>query len=294
MEENIEVEDGVKCLKRNLTNQGIYVYRNNRLVGRGLTLGLFQKHSTLNGFRAFIKYHGDADSVLGSSFTKIVREIDLSSEVSDELRKILQPLWSQCYHMDLRYKRSKPENDPEKNKFYKDTTSKLNSTFDFNLSVLGVKFEKTEKEPKEHTIRGPQKNPSLSRNRNNWLGGIREVSLGNAAHLFDSWIENNKMVIFVNIDHPCYKNFYNTLTVEQKYWMIVSYACDTFAKQDCGYWGDDEFAEHINRYQEFYDIELKKAFRNFSLPGQAKIKPVAVDEIEDKPVEVAVPQIIGV
>lgn len=64
---------------RTNSDAGIYVYRQMRLVGGGLDLGMCQKtgHWT-NGFRFELFMDGSADKIFGTTFTKMITERDKS------------------------------------------------------------------------------------------------------------------------------------------------------------------------------------------------------------------------
>ena len=90
-EKHIKVSDGLYGLDRGLSNQGFYLYRCNRLVGKALTLGMYDRHSTKNGFRCELFFDGDCDYLFGSTFTKIVTE-KVKSALNQSLLLLAQKL----------------------------------------------------------------------------------------------------------------------------------------------------------------------------------------------------------
>jgi hypothetical protein len=63
-------------ITRNSSNAGLWIYRNNRLVGQGLDLGLIGKSGDgyLNGLRIELFVDGECDNFFGSTFTKTISE----------------------------------------------------------------------------------------------------------------------------------------------------------------------------------------------------------------------------
>ena len=61
---------------RNSSNAGLYIYRNNRLVGSGLDLGIIGKQGDgyLNGLRIELFVNGECDDLFGSTFMKMIHE----------------------------------------------------------------------------------------------------------------------------------------------------------------------------------------------------------------------------
>lgn len=83
------LDEIVENLKTNFANAGLYVYRNNRLVGKALDLALARKGADRNRNRMRIElfFSGDTENMIHSSYTKTVadnREL-LSTRFADFL-----------------------------------------------------------------------------------------------------------------------------------------------------------------------------------------------------------------
>lgn len=85
----LENTDEAKDFRTN-RQAGLYIYRNNRLVGRGLSLGVVKKTggSWFNSFRCEMFVSGKLDEVFGSTFQKVITEKD-KSEIDPDFLKVL-------------------------------------------------------------------------------------------------------------------------------------------------------------------------------------------------------------
>jgi hypothetical protein len=69
-------------------NQGIYIFRNNRLIASGETLGLFTREGHLNAFRGELVYTTNADEHILVDVAKSA--LVLSQEATSELQKLVE------------------------------------------------------------------------------------------------------------------------------------------------------------------------------------------------------------
>lgn len=73
----------------NAANQGFYVFRNNREIQKGATLGIFTRHPSFNRFRAELYFSSELDEAMGVNFQK--NGINLSQSVFDKLNQNIEP-----------------------------------------------------------------------------------------------------------------------------------------------------------------------------------------------------------
>lgn len=86
--EEVSKENG-----RNSRNQGFYVLRNNRQIIRASSLdGVFNRHPSLNGFRAELFFGNEYDEFFDVSLQK--KEIVLPQGLSDKLKSLIEPVLS--------------------------------------------------------------------------------------------------------------------------------------------------------------------------------------------------------
>ncbi len=257
---------GVEYLNRSLGNQGIYIYRQNRLIGKALTLGIWAKSPWKNGFRCEIFMDGNCDALFGSSFTKMIGEKTketMAQSLYDKLCNEIYPYALEVTRRDKKENQIRQENDPKKLKeneeLYKKVTDKQNSNMMLNVNRKG---ENTQREDnnKEHKTRGPQKNPNPIKVRTNkWLDGYEERHLGATAEMYLMERSNGKRIILINQDHLFYKQFYNKLDNELKFIMAQIMSCEEIAKQNVNYYQNDDVQSLIDCYNEYQSREVYKS-----------------------------------
>ena len=248
---------------RNSRNQGIYIYRQNRLIGRGLSLGLWERHPNYNGLRIELFTDGTTDNLLGTSFTKMVSEKSketMSQSFKDTLARNLGPYIQEVNRrQNERYSRTNKGDDPETKKMYNNVVDEQNKNLLLCVNRKGENKPRTDK-PSEHITRGPQKNPNPFRERKNkWLEDIREESLGRNEEMYTFQISNGKRIVLINTDHPFYTELYQILPIELKYKMAQVITCYEIAKQNVNYYGSDDIRTLVDTYNLTVSSEVGKS-----------------------------------
>lgn len=257
-----------EIIGRTARNQGMYIYRQNRLVGRALNLGLWVRHPAGNGFRCEIFVDGNCDYLFGSTFTKTVTEQikdNLNQDFLDQLAKNIGPLYNQILRQEKKKTAEEMAKDPEaqakRDQFYKRVTDKQNKNLMLTANRSGVNKPKGD-ESVEHKTRGPQQNPNPTRERKNkWLDGFREESLGASGEMFAMDISGNKKYILINTDHPFYTELYSKLDDDLKFNMAAAISCFEIAKQGMNYYGSSEIASIIDNFMDINSREVGKSLR---------------------------------
>lgn len=266
-EENNHISNGKESYtRRDNTHQGLYIYRQNRLVGKALTLGLFVKDHWKNGFRCEVFIDGNCDYLFESTFTKMISERTsdcMSQALIDKLRTELSPFWKEATRRDKQYNKEQEENDPvlkkEMEEFYRKVTEKQNKNMLLKADRKGVNKPKTEDE-KEHKERGPQKNPSPTKIRTNkWIDGFEEVTLGRGAEMYLMERTNNKRIMLINKDHEFYKQIYSKLDADLKFLVALYISCEELAKQNVNYANSPEVQHIIDEYNSSFSWEVNKS-----------------------------------
>lgn len=264
--EHSKCSNGTEYMSRTMNNQGLYIYRQNRLVGKGLTLGLFTKHPMKNGFRCEIFVDGNCDYLFGSTFTKTVQERSkdtMSQSLLDKLSAEINPFVKEVERRDKKAIQAIKDNDPNEKKiteeFYKRVTEKQNKNMMLKANRKGENTRKEDDE-KEHEKRGPQKNPNPTKARTNkWLDGFEERPMGRAGDMYGMERSNGRRIIVINTEHPFYQKFYSKLDNELKFTMAQVISCDEIAKQNVNYYGSDEVQNILDNYDAFKSSEVSKS-----------------------------------
>lgn len=262
-----ESNNGNEYIKRSVKNQGLYIYRNNRLVGKGLNLGLWGRDGWKNGFRCEVFIDGNCDYLFGSSFTKMIGDSsadNLSQALRDKLAAEIVPYANESTKKTKKESAS-DDNDPnvkrEKEDFYKRVTEKQNNNMMLNINRKGEnKPRKKEEDEKEHKKRGKQENPNNTRKRiNKWLDKFEERPLGRTAEMYLMERANNKLIVVINTDHYFYQKFYSRLNNDLKFIMAQVISCEEIAKQNVNYYGSDDIQRTIDAYNDIKSGEVMKS-----------------------------------
>lgn len=262
----LTMPDGTEYIKNTLKNQGLYIYRQNRLVGRAVTLGLYSKDSWVNGFRCEIFIDGNCDSMFGSTFNKIIKADSndgISQSLFDKLTKEILPFKNEVARRSHKRANDNKTLDPEEQKKTEDFYKRVTETQNNNVMLKGKRRgenKPSDKENVEHTPRGPQKNPNPTKQRTNkWFDGFEEVSMG-GENMYVISRTNKKIIIQINTDHKFYTEFYSQLCDELKFKMAQIISCDEIAKQQVNYYGSCEVQQIIDEYNEINSNEVRKSF----------------------------------
>lgn len=258
-------KDGSEYTSRTSNNQGIYIYRQNRLIGKALTLGMWVKHPLKNGFRCELFIDGNCDYLFGSTFTKMVGEKTkdtIHQGFYEELCKEINPYVLEVAKREKKDINSRKENDPEAKKrreeFYKKVTDKQNKNMMLKANRNKDPRPASDKEP---VHRGPQKNPNPHRapHTSKWLDGFEERPMGRTGEMYMMERTNGKRIILINTDHPFYQKLYSQLNNELKFVMAQYISCEEIAKQNVNYYGSDDVQNTIDMYNEYMSSEVYKS-----------------------------------
>jgi hypothetical protein len=202
---------------RNNYNAGLYVYRNLRLVGSGLDLGIINKHGDgyLNGLRIELFIDGDDDNLFGSTFMKMINEKDkneLNQGFRDKCHSALKPYITTVKVFD----RQNGEGDK--------TSVETKKEFDNIIqSINGNKLVNIPKaKPSSNTITLTKGTPPAvnkartTRKREDDFAKWEYVSLGEAGKLFNLTKEQGKYVVHINVDHVFWSEFLCKATNDTK------------------------------------------------------------------------------
>lgn len=264
--EHIKTSDGGEYMARTINNQGLYIYRQNRLVGKALTLGIWARDQWKNGFRCEIFIDGTCDSLFGSTFTKMVSERakdTMSQSLIDKLSSEINPYATEAAKRDKKDTQSRKENDPKEKKateeFYKRVTEKQNKNMMLKANRKGENKPK-EDDGKEHQTRGKQQHPNPTKTRTNkWLDGFEERPMGRTAEMYGMERSNGKRTIVINTDHPFYQKFYSKLDADLKFTMAQIISCEEIAKQNVNYYGAEDVQNIVDNYNAYQSSEVSKS-----------------------------------
>lgn len=263
-------DDQAGFSKRTLQKSGFLLYRQNRLVGIGLTLGLYSKHADKNGIRCELFIDGNCDEMFGVTFTKLANDkksSDLNPTLMEKLKKEITPLIEMCEKRrwnEIAKSRNSGTKELEK-RLNKKITEEQNTNKAF-ISLDLPKFGKNEKRDegvKEHETRGPQKNPNPTKTRKEGnFGGFKIEQMGSAIDMYTVDIYNSRPFVVINADHYFYKNFFHKLPEPLQYEMARILSCILPARVNTQYYSDENVQKTIDEYYEMFGTAVNQSFRH--------------------------------
>jgi hypothetical protein len=174
--------------------QGVYVFRNNRLIAPGETLDLFIKDGHLNAFRAELVYstNADEDILVDVAKSSIVLSPDATSKLHELVKnctKTAQTLWRQ--HDVLTEEDIKGLFD-ESNRLI---ASRVNLLADRTVSPKTGKISTNKPRP----TKAMQTKPASAKKDVNYLVPIASLPHG---LLYQPHFENGSVQVQVSLSHP--------------------------------------------------------------------------------------------
>lgn len=259
-------QNGENWLPRSNNYCGIYLYRNNRLVGSGLSLGLLSsgggqsKHALLNGLRIEIFMDGNADMLTGSSYLKTVNEKDKSSlneEFANAMSKELMPFVSEAKARDRRLKEM--ETLPNEQKFLDNLAQALNKNIKVSIpkekkeTDIQDKREKKEINSIKDVLDEVAKEPKSKRERLQKFFKFDTIHLG----------ENGPIVeytdsISLNVDHIFYQDVYQKLDDNSKWALCVLFASEFSTRKQMFVDNNEQTKELFGTYDEMNSRRMEE------------------------------------
>lgn len=246
---------------------GLYIYRQRRLVGWGLNLGFLSDTATIdhwyNGLRVEVFLDGKADSVFGTTFTKMISEKsadDIDQAFSDRLKQIIRPLTAIA--------KASQQSETPKEDVPKEITENMKKVTDYlnknNLLSKGMNTRgKNEKRgghtnmEKEHK---PQENPNPTKKRKEiWFEGFDFINDGETGLMYRPDIREGKNWILINRDHIFYKDIFSQLNYDIQSKIATMLACEIPSKKRCCYWEDEKTQQTIDEYNQLMSDSLRAA-----------------------------------
>ena len=239
-------------IQRNAKSVGLYIYRNNRLVGQGLKLGMIKdvQDSWSNGLKIELFVNGEADHLFGSTFMKMIHEKDKSELDQGFLEECSKAVSSYMKEVKNRNKAAEIIEKNEGSQLTEELDSIMN---DINSNeLMKANNNESNKEPdsqervgnkcdNETTESGPKSNVvSKSKINTDW----ELISLGENGRLFRLSRSKGKYILSINVDHVFYTNFLLDASLEVKSCIIRLYISMGLSL-DSFYYDDEETKELI-------------------------------------------------
>jgi hypothetical protein len=250
-----------KEIGRNQISAGLYIYRNNRLVGQGLDLGIVGKQGDgyLNGLRIELFVDGECDNFFSSTFTKIVSEKE-KNQVNQSFRdasvKALSNYIGTAKSLEKSEERQE-EVEPQTIAALDEAFKNINNNKLIEVKKVGQNDKKDEPTEKKE-IKNPGRNKFSPRKREDSFSDYRLTSLGEFGNIFRPFFEKGKYVIEINRDHPFWTAYLSNQTPE-----TISVVCKLFVSMSLAlgtsqYYSDSEKEGFFNEYFAEWSSQARK------------------------------------
>lgn len=225
---------------RNQRNAGIYIYRNYRLVGYGLDLGMVTKYGDgyKNGVRIELFVSGESDELFSSSLTKMIHEKDtteIDQGFKDKCSSLFGPYIQQIVNQDKKERQGKTLTDDKK--------KSLDNIIEGINKNPFVKVEKTkgknnpDPNPKEKPEPTGRKNKFSPRPRKDEYVNYRVVKL-DTGEIFRPQKENGLYVIELNENHPFWSEFLVNQDESNMGFIIKLFVSLSISLESTGFYSD--------------------------------------------------------
>lgn len=250
-----------KEIGRNQFNSGLYIYRNNRLVGSGLDLGIIGKlgDGYSNGIRIELFIDGDSDDIFGSTYMKMIHEKDkgeIDQSFKDSCQKALIP-YVKYARNEERAGKSNSKIEGEDKKEWENIIGGINKNKLIKVKKTGKNTKKDEPVEKKPTV-NPGRNTFSKRKREDAFADWEFVNLGESGNLFKVSKETGKFLIHMNIDHIFWTEFLHDTTNETKGIIARMFVSMGLSLDTIGYYDDSEKEVLLQEYLLEMSSNLRK------------------------------------
>jgi hypothetical protein len=228
---------------RNSHNAGLWIWRNNRLVGSGVDLGIVNKHGDgyLNGLRIELFIDGSLDSELGSTYLKLISEKakgHINQSLVDTFKKSLGSYINQVRSME-KDRNSKEENHTEQKNILDEVFKNINENKFIEIPKKGKnKKQETPQEKKE--TKNPGRNKFTERKRDDCYANYRLISLGQYGNIYRGFKEDGIHFIDINTDHIYWTEFLSQQSEQTIGAVVKEWMSQVLALASVEYYNDSE------------------------------------------------------
>jgi len=254
---------GDKQIAASMSNQGIYVLRNNREILDGESLGIFVKHNSLNRLRVELAFSGKFDKLIGVNFTK--KNVNFDQALLDKLSSYLS---GQIKTIRNRIQKEITTETPDDiHDIHSDVSNEIRKKSKLLMTPSAPKETRSKAEETDQndtTSDSPTKtrNPSPERQQQGGFSAdceFKSANMGMHGVIYEAEQVGRKIIITYNSDHPFYSRFIleqgrnDRRVVIGVDYLIYSLACAEL-KQNVE---DDEVNELIGNFKTVMSVNLR-------------------------------------
>ncbi|MCX6822905.1 MAG: ATP-binding protein [candidate division SR1 bacterium] len=276
-------ESGIKETGFNMANQGFYIIRHNRQIGRSLTLDMYEKHNSMNYFRGEIIFPIVLDKYFGVQKNKSRFSVD--SDLKEEINKNinLKNVFAEIKEIyGSKAKEGKTKNIPD------DVTMAEMIMATVNKELKEVKYQPTNKElaeektkeekarkEKDEKIDKIKKNDEVPKEERDQM--INEIEnrfqlefdmprkIVYECHrngpFYDVFPGGKHTEIRINTDHPFFTKIYEKATQNKELLLHLNLFLYTLAKAQMDYMHSPETREFYENQINERSLILKKCLK---------------------------------
>ncbi len=246
--------------KINEVNSGFHLFRNNRVILEGQTLGLYRKNPIKNRFRGEIYFPSSLDDLEGINFTKM--KLEITPSLNDQLQRYLGPQVTAINNKAIRTMRK---------------TIKKDLNFDEIEKFIAQRSKflakpKKEKEIRKRSVKTTTKKKVKTQKQKNIVARRRfrrkdiinsleakckfePLALGEFGPIYSADQQGKLTVINVNTDHPFYERFMVETEENVDFFNCVGYLLYSMASAD-GLIEDQDVFENLRPWKTWMSTNL--------------------------------------
>tara|TARA_R110000868_G_scaffold97995_1_gene269684 strand:- start:247 stop:1776 length:1530 start_codon:yes stop_codon:yes gene_type:complete len=247
---------------RNHAHAGLWIYRNNRLVGHGVDLGIILKQGDghLNGLRIEMFIDGSLDSEFGSTYLKLITEKTkghINQSLVDTCKKTLGSYTTQVRNMEKDKKKSENNNSEQKN-ILDDVFKNINDNKFIDIPKKG-KNDKNETKTEKKEVKNPGRNKFSERKRNDYYADYRLVSLGQYGNIYrPGGRDKGVHIIEINTDHIYWEEFLSQQSEQTIGAVVKEWMSQVLALSSVEYYNDTDKESLLNEFFAKASENLRK------------------------------------
>lgn len=263
---NIEHTDEARSrdIGRNKPNAGMYIYRNSRMVGKALDLGIvgLAADGYGNGIRVEFFMNGECDELFGSTFTKMITEKN-KSEINQSFRDTCANIIGTYTGGIMKVEKAKTRASGKLRKISEDAINQQNIIFS---SINKNKFVDVDRKginqkretPSEKSEPTGIKRTFKGRKRNDEFTAWEMVSLGEFGPMFVPYKKGKMYVIQMNQDHSFWTNFLHDAPMDVKSVFDMYFVSQAIGLEKTTYYDDEEKARLMDEYNLQVSEQMRK------------------------------------
>lgn len=257
-------EQRSRDIERNKPNAGMYIYRNNRMVGKSLDLGIIglAADGYGNGIRVEFFMNGECDELFGSTYTKMISEKN-KTELNQSFRDTCSTLIGTVTRGIMSNEKATAKANAKLRKISEEAILQQNTIFD---SINKNKFVDVDRKGINKKRETPLEKPEASgvirtfkgRKRNDAFTSWKMISLGEFGPIFLPYKDGKLYVIQMNQDHAFWTNFLHDAPMDVKAIFDMYFVAQAIGLEKTTYYDDDEKTRLMDEYNLQVSEQMRK------------------------------------